>query len=63
MAAPDPPPFALSSQVCLSLLGTWEGEHAAESWSPARSTLLQLFVSVHGLVLVQEPYWCEPGYV
>ena len=36
--------------VCLSLIGTWDGP----GWQPARSTLLQLLVSLQGLVLNRE---------
>lgn len=42
-------------KVCLSILGTWAGDRN-ESWSPARSSLLQALVSIQGLVLVKEPY-------
>jgi ubiquitin-conjugating enzyme E2 O len=42
-------------KVCLSILGTWSGEKT-EIWSAARSSLLQAFVSIQGLVLVKEPY-------
>ncbi|EJD03783.1 uncharacterized protein FOMMEDRAFT_139931 [Fomitiporia mediterranea MF3/22] len=48
-------------KVCLSILGTWAGERS-ESWSPARSSLLQAFVSIQGLVLVKEPWFCEPAF-
>lgn len=49
--------------VCLSLLGTWEGTDEAEQWSPERSSLYQLVVSVQGLVLgCEEPFYMEPGY-
>ncbi|KAJ3573658.1 hypothetical protein NP233_g2277 [Leucocoprinus birnbaumii] len=48
-------------KVCLSLLGTWQGDRN-ETWSPARSSLLQAFVSIQGLILVKEPWYCEPGY-
>ena len=48
--------------VCLTLLGTWAGKHASENWSAAHSTLLQLLVSVQGLLLVPEPYFLEAGY-
>ena len=44
-------------KVCLSLLGTWSGP----GWDPESSTLLQLLVSVQGLVLVDKPYYNEPG--
>jgi ubiquitin-conjugating enzyme E2 O len=47
-------------KVCLSILGTWSGE-ASESWS-VKSSLLQAFVSIQGLVLVREPWFCEPAY-
>ena len=41
--------------VCLSLLGTWTGE----GWIPGKSTVLQVVVSLLGLVLVQEPYYSK----
>ncbi|EAT86765.2 hypothetical protein SNOG_05701 [Parastagonospora nodorum SN15] len=49
-------------KICLSLLGTWHTDERNESWSPAKSTLLQVLVSVMGLVLVKEPYYNEAGY-
>lgn len=42
-------------KVCLSILGTWAGDKN-ETWNSARSSLLQAFVSIQGLVLVKEPY-------
>jgi ubiquitin-conjugating enzyme E2 O len=48
-------------KICLSLLGTWDGDRG-ESWSPAKSTILQILVSILGLVLVREPYFNEAGY-
>jgi ubiquitin-conjugating enzyme E2 O len=48
-------------KVCLSILGTWTGDKN-ETWSAARSSLLQAFVSIQGLVLVKEPWFCEPAY-
>lgn len=45
-------------KVCLSLLGTWEGP----GWDPAESTLLQVLVSILGMVLVPDPFFNEPGY-
>ncbi|KAI6909931.1 hypothetical protein KC334_g3736 [Hortaea werneckii] len=47
--------------ICLSLLGTWESGKT-ERWNPASSTLLQVVVSLLGLVLVREPYFNEAGY-
>ncbi|KAG7450676.1 uncharacterized protein BT62DRAFT_927948 [Guyanagaster necrorhizus] len=48
-------------KVCLSILGTWAGDQN-ETWSASRSSLLQAFVSIQGLVLVKEPWFCEPAY-
>jgi ubiquitin-conjugating enzyme E2 O len=48
-------------KICLSLLGTWDGDKA-EAWNPVKSTLLQVIVSLLGLVLVPEPYFNEAGY-
>jgi len=47
-------------KVCVSLLGTWQGR-GSETWS-AGSNLLQLLVSIQGLILVREPYFNEAGY-
>ncbi|KAJ3916626.1 hypothetical protein F5877DRAFT_80717 [Lentinula edodes] len=48
-------------KVCLSILNTWAGDRN-ESWDASRSSLLQALVSIQGLVLVQEPWFCEPAY-
>ena len=45
-------------KVCLSLLGTWESENDSDAWSE-KSTLLQIIISIMGLVLVREPYYSE----
>mmetsp|Transcript_12953 Transcript_12953/g.28730 ORF Transcript_12953/g.28730 Transcript_12953/m.28730 type:complete len:1084 (+) Transcript_12953:196-3447(+) len=50
-----------NGKVCLSLLGTWSGKES-ETWSPERSNLLQVLVSILGLVLNMEPYYNEPGF-
>lgn len=44
-------------KVCLSLLGTWSGDESDEEWVTGKSTVLQIIVSLLGLVLVQEPYY------
>ncbi|KAJ4373017.1 hypothetical protein N0V83_003308 [Neocucurbitaria cava] len=49
-------------KICLSLLGTWHTDERNESWSSTKSTLLQVLVSIMGLVLVKEPYYNEAGY-
>jgi ubiquitin-protein ligase len=45
-------------KVCLSLLGTWQGP----GWQPGKSTILQVLVSIQGLILVPDPYYNEPAY-
>lgn len=45
-------------KVCLSLLGTWDGDRG-ENWNAATSTLLQVLVSVQSLILVPEPFFNE----
>ncbi|XP_017008809.2 (E3-independent) E2 ubiquitin-conjugating enzyme UBE2O [Drosophila takahashii] len=47
-------------KVCVSLLGTWSGRDS-EVWLPS-STMLQVLVSIQGLILVDEPYYNEAGY-
>lgn len=47
-------------KVCVSLLGTWTGRDT-EVWTP-QSTMLQVLVSIQGLILVDEPYYNEAGY-
>ncbi|KAF9786880.1 hypothetical protein BJ322DRAFT_1052442 [Thelephora terrestris] len=48
-------------KVCLSLLGTWSGS-AEEKWQPRKSTLLQVLVSIQSMILVETPYFNEPGH-
>ncbi len=50
-----------NGKVCLSLLGTWRGEKG-ESWIPEISTFFQVMISIQSLILVDEPYFNEPGY-
>uniref|UniRef100_A0A0K0FCC3 Probable ubiquitin-conjugating enzyme protein 17 (inferred by orthology to a C. elegans protein) n=1 Tax=Strongyloides venezuelensis TaxID=75913 RepID=A0A0K0FCC3_STRVS len=47
-------------KICLSILGTWEGR-PEEKWSPYCS-LLQVLISIQGLIFVKEPYFNEPGF-
>ncbi|KAI9772193.1 MAG: hypothetical protein M1839_002511 [Geoglossum umbratile] len=49
-------------KVCLSLLGTWPGQSKNEAWSSGRSSMLQILVSLMGLVLVKEPFYNEAGF-
>ncbi|XP_023535063.1 uncharacterized protein LOC111796600 [Cucurbita pepo subsp. pepo] len=48
-------------KVCLSLLNTWRGS-GNENWVPGMSTMLQVLVSIQGLILNTKPYFNEPGY-
>ena len=50
-----------SGKVCLSLLGTWSG-NGGEKWNHDTSTLLQVLVSIQSLILVENPYFNEPGH-
>ena len=50
-----------NGKVCLSLLATWAGK-GTEVWDPKRSNMLQVLVSIQGLVLVDDPYYNEAGY-
>ncbi|KAL8897726.1 MAG: hypothetical protein Q9207_007067 [Kuettlingeria erythrocarpa] len=49
-------------KVCLSLLGTWSSEKDNEEWVPLKSSILQIIVSLLGLVLVKEPFYNEAGF-
>lgn len=48
-------------KVCLSLLNTWSGT-TKERWTKGVSTMLQVLVSIQGLILNTMPYYNEPGY-
>lgn len=55
------PNLYASGRICLSLLGTWSGA-GSENWRPQESNVLQVLVSILGLVLVEDPYFNEPGF-
>jgi ubiquitin-protein ligase len=55
------PNLYANGKVCLSLLGTWHAEKG-ESWIPEISTFFQVIISIQSLILVDEPYFNEPGY-
>lgn len=48
-------------KICLSLLGTWSGKNESEQWSE-KATLLQVLVSLQGLVFVKKPFYNEAGF-
>ncbi|KAL6897750.1 hypothetical protein ACP4OV_006709 [Aristida adscensionis] len=66
------PNLYTSGTVCLSLLGTFDAGDgggggngagaSSEHWSPAASSVLQVVVSLQGLVLTAQPYYNEAGY-
>ncbi|XP_057718702.1 putative ubiquitin-conjugating enzyme E2 39 [Arachis stenosperma] len=49
-----------NGEVCLSLINTWIGKKS-EKWDPCGSTVLQLLVSLQGLVLNDKPFFNEAG--
>ncbi|KAL8970171.1 MAG: hypothetical protein Q9183_001649 [Haloplaca sp. 2 TL-2023] len=46
-------------KVCLSLLGTWAAAEDSEGWVTGRSSILQVILSLLGLVLVKEPFYSK----
>jgi ubiquitin-conjugating enzyme E2 O len=50
-------------KICLSLLGTWpgRGQGEADTWSE-KANILQVLVSLMGLVLVKKPFYNEAGF-
>lgn len=48
--------------VCLSIIGTWRGGVKGESWDAKTSTLSQIYISIQSQILVDYPYFNEPGY-
>lgn len=50
-----------NGKVCLSLLGTWSGQDG-EKWNAKTSTFLQVMVSIQSLILIENPYFNEPGW-
>ncbi|XP_040186030.1 (E3-independent) E2 ubiquitin-conjugating enzyme [Rana temporaria] len=49
-----------NGKLCVSLLGTWIGK-GTERWT-SKSSLLQVLISIQGLILVNEPYYNEAGF-
>lgn len=50
-----------NGKVCLSLLGTWQGQDG-EKWNAKTSTFLQVMVSIQSLIFIEQPYFNEPGW-
>ena len=51
------PNLYANGKVCLSLLGTWDG-NPEEKWT-SKSTLLQVLVSIQSMILNEAPYYNE----
>jgi baculoviral IAP repeat-containing protein 6 len=53
-----------SGKVCLSILGTYIGPKPTQSekWNPDISTLLQVLISIQAQILIDQPYFNEPGF-
>ncbi len=49
-------------KVCLSLLGTWNSSEKGEMWNSSTSTFNQLLISIQAQILIDEPYFNEPGH-
>ena len=50
-----------SGKVCLNIWNTWKRK-GNEVWNQTSSNVLQILVSIQGLVLNVKPYFNEPGY-
>lgn len=48
-------------KVCLSLINTWPTSNPSEKWNE-KATLFQILMSINSLILIEEPYFNEPGY-
>ncbi len=48
-------------KICLSLLGTWAAKQSTEGWS-TKASILQLLISLQGLVMVPKPFYNEAGF-
>jgi baculoviral IAP repeat-containing protein 6 len=55
------PNLYAEGKVCLSLLGTWSGV-GSETWNPTTSTIYQVLMSIQSQILIDEPYFNEPGH-
>ncbi|KAK4483316.1 hypothetical protein RD792_010502 [Penstemon davidsonii] len=55
------PNLYTTGYVCLSLLNTWNGPPSTQ-WTPNKSTILQVLLSLQALVLNDTPFHNEPGF-
>jgi ubiquitin-protein ligase len=50
-----------NGNICLSLLGTYDGS-VSERWIPSESSILQIIISIQALIFNSTPYFNEAGY-
>jgi ubiquitin-protein ligase len=55
------PNLYADGKVCLSILGTWQGSES-EKWNEKTSSFFQILMSIQSQILIEEPYFNEPGY-
>jgi ubiquitin-protein ligase len=57
------PNLYADGKVCLSILGTYIGPRASggEVWNNKTSSLLQVLISIQAQILIDTPYFNEPG--
>lgn len=48
-------------KLCLSLINTWSGQ-SSEKWNKDTSSLISIMVAIQSSVLIEYPYFTEPGY-
>jgi baculoviral IAP repeat-containing protein 6 len=55
------PNLYADGKVCLSILGTWSGS-VSEQWNEKTSSFFQILMSIQSQILIEEPYFNEPGH-
>lgn len=56
------PNLYTNGKVCLSLLGTWYGGSAEETWIAGKSTISSVLVSIQAMILCDHPIENEPAF-
>ena len=55
------PNLYANGKVCLSLLNTWHG-HKYQKWNKDISNIAMVLIAIQSQILVENPYFNEPGY-
>jgi ubiquitin-protein ligase len=50
-----------NGKVCMTILGTFSGNQS-EKWIEGTSSIHQIAISIQSMMLVEKPYFCEPGH-